>query len=159
MARRLAAASVIVLVGTICLAAADLTVSVSPRTDYATFRTFEVRSTLVNSARPEFDNPLVVKKLTATLRAALMSRGLHEANSRPDLVVDYVLTNEELNTAASRPRHPLRLFGVTFVVDIRAAGNPDPIWHGVFRDEDQDGSILVPRLLKGATKLVAKYPK
>jgi hypothetical protein len=155
--------AVVILAGVIlagvALTAADVTVTVSPHVDFSAFSSFAIHDTTVNSSRPEFDNALFVKKLSAIVRKALRSHGLREVSSQPDLVVDYVLTSEELDSGASRPRRPMRLTGTTLVVDIRAANESDPVWRGVYRDQDERALKLVQRAWTSASKMLSRFPR
>jgi hypothetical protein len=139
--------------------AADLSVGVVPQASLAAFHTFTLREAKVESARPEFDNPIFRNSFSQAIRDALRSRGLRQAASAPDLVVDYVLTNEDVSAAGSRPRAPRRTTKGTLVIDIRTPGGTAPVWRGTYRDEQLTGSELGPRLFTGARKLLDRYPK
>ena len=160
MRRRLAALCFGAVVLAVAVMAQDFVVNVAPLIDPSAFRTFAIRSGRVESARPEFDNPLLVKKLSSSIRAALTSRGLTETSDRPDLVVDYVLATEDINTISSEPpRGPLRLMKVSLVIDLMAGGTAAPVWRGVYRDEQKIGSRLVEKLPEAARELAAKFPR
>jgi hypothetical protein len=161
MCRFVAAATLGLLCCVAAVGAADLSVNVSPRANFAALRTFELREARIKSSRPEFDNELFVKKLNATIRAALLANGLREETTgRADVVVDYALTTEDINTVRSEPpRGPLRYTSSTLLIDVKLRGETDPVWRGVYRDEDAASTKLVDRFVDGAKKLVGRYPK
>jgi hypothetical protein len=142
----------------------DLSVQVDPGANLAAFSTFALGDGKVHSPRPELDNPLFVKKLGQTIRAALMARGLEETTGRPDLLVEYVVTGEDFSMSAPAlvrgmgPRS-VRFTEGTLVIDIFRPGQTQPIWRGVYRDDEQTGSRLVRKLPEDARKLIDRYPR
>ena len=164
MRRGLAVASACLLLGAVCFAADELSVTVDPRADFSLFKTFSLREGKIDSPRPELDNRLFVKKLSATIRAALVSRGLKESADRPDLVVDYVVIGEDINTTqrgmvrGAGPQ-PLRFTEATLVIDLTRPGDTAPVWRGTYRDDEKTGSKLVEKLPEDAKKLIDKYPR
>jgi hypothetical protein len=144
-------------------AADDIAVQVDPRIDLATIRTFSMRTPTVHSPRPELDNPLLVKLLSRTIRAALESRGLTESDT-PDVVVDVTLTSEDIALGApSRARglgpRPERFTEGTLVIDLTPPAGASPIWRGTYRDEERTGSRLVRKLPEDARKLIGRFPR
>jgi len=142
----------------------DLSVQVDPRADFSTFRTFALRNGKINSPRPELDNPLFVKKLGTTIRAALTAKGLKEAATSPDLVVDYTLTGDDISIGMPTPvrgvgPRPVRFTEGTLVIDITKPGDTSPVWRGVYRDDESTGSKLMQKLPEDAKKLIARYPR
>ena len=145
-------------------AADELSVSVDPKANFALFKTFSFRDRKIESARPELDNRLFVKKLESTVRTGLIAKGLTEAGSGPDLLVDLVLVGEDINTTArgmmrGMGPQPVRSTAGTLVIDMKRPGDRDPVWRGVYRDDEQTGSKLVQKLPDDARKLIEKYPK
>jgi len=163
--KRLCVATALALVASSTwLSADDLRIVVDPKADFSAFRTFAIGVTRTDSARPEIDNTLFEKKLTRTIRAALESRGLKHVQDRPDLVVDYAVTSEDVNTTQRGGGRgigpqPLRFTVGTLVIDMRTPGAQAPVWRGVYRDDEKTGSKLVQKLPDDAKKLIAKYPK
>ena len=162
--RRLAAVSVGLMLGVVCLAADDLTVNVDPRADFTLFKTFAVNEGTIDSPRPELDNPLFAKKLRTTIRAALTSRGLKQVTSQPDLLVDFIVTGEDINTTQRGGGRgigpqPLRFTQGTLVIDLTRPGETAPVWRGTYRDDEETGSKLVQSLPEDAKKLIDRYPK
>jgi hypothetical protein len=45
------------------------------------------------------------------------------------------------------------------VIDMKRPGDRDPVWRGVYRDDEQTGSKLVQKLPNDAKKLIERYPK
>jgi hypothetical protein len=142
----------------------DLSIQVDPRADFSTFRTFALRNGKINSPRPELDNPLFVKKLGTTIRTALVAKGLKETTTSPDLLVDYTLTGEDISIGMPTPARgvgprPVRFTEGTLVIDITKAGDTNPVWRGIYRDDESTGSKLMQKLPEDAKKLIARYPR
>ena len=148
-----------VVLATSLIAAADLSVGVAPQARLSAFHTFAIHDARIDSPRPEFDNSIFVNELTGTVRTALQARGFREAPGLADLIIDVVFTNEDASAAESRPRRPLRITRGTLVVDVRKPNVAEPLWRGTYRDEQATGSELGTRILKGAEKLVGRFPK
>jgi hypothetical protein len=145
-------------------AADELSVSVDPKANFALFKTFAFRDRKIDSNRPELDNRLFVKKLESTIRGNLLAKGLTEAGSGPDLLVDFTVAGEDVNTTSPPPMRgmgpqPVRFTAGTLVIDMKRPGDRDPVWRGVYRDDEQTGSKLVQKLPEDAKKLIDKYPK
>ena len=139
------------------LAADELSVTVDPKANFALFKTFAFRDRKIDSDRPELDNRLFIKKLESTVRTSLLAKGLTEAGSGPDLLVDLILTGEDVNTTVRYPGsgmglQPMRFTAGTLVIDMKRPGEPDPVWRGVYRDDEQTGSKLVQKLPDDAKK-------
>jgi hypothetical protein len=162
--RRFALATLLLLLTTGPVVADDMAVQVDPRADLSRFRTFAIRTPKVNSPRPELDNPLMVKGLGRTIRVALAARGLKEATTAPDLVVDYTLTSEDVALGVPTavrglgPR-PERYTEGTLVIDLIRPGDTNPVWRGTYRDDERTGSKLVQKLPEDARKLIGRYPQ
>ena len=130
-------------------------------TDFAMLRTFAIRNGQCDSPRPELDNPLYLKKLADTIRAALTARGLKETADRPDLFVDYRINGTELSTA-DQPSQRLR-GGVLYVegtvtLDLVRREPSLLVWEGIFHDTEDNGSKLARKLPMDVQKLLSKYP-
>lgn len=160
-----------VLVGlTVVILADESSVQADPTVDFSALRTFSFRVQQVQSRREELDNPLFLKKLAAAIRRGLISRGLTEIRDRPDLLVDFTITGEDFGDAERRLvrgirggpvaiRQPIRIAEGTLVIDVFKRDDTDPIWRGVYRDDERTGSKLTRKLPEDATQLIAKYPK
>jgi len=153
------------LIATVAVRAADdISVQVDPHADFSRFSTFAIRGTKINSPRPELDNPLFVKKLNTTVRTALGTRGLKEAADQPDLLVNIVLSGEDVSTTqrgAIRGAGPMPLMYTegTLTIELSRPGDPAPVWRGVYRDDEKTGSKLMAKLPDDARKLIDRYPK
>ena len=146
------------------IVADDMSVSVDPKARFDTFKTFAFRDRKIDSDRPELDNRLFIKKLESTIRAALRAKGLTEAGSGPDLFVDVHLAGQDISTTVQTPARvvgpqPLRIAAGMLVIDLSRPGETDPVWRGVYRDDEATGSKLVEKLPQDAGKLIDKYPK
>jgi hypothetical protein len=168
--RRLVATCAVLAVTTGTLIADESTVQSNPKTNFAVLRTFSFRAQQVDSRREELDNPLFLKKLAESIRQTLIAKGLTEATNRPDLLVDFIVTGEEFADAqrylirgvSGGPvavRRPVRITEGTLVIDVFKHDEADPVWRGVYRDDERTGSKLVQKLPADAKKLLAKYPK
>jgi hypothetical protein len=160
--RLLAAACVSLMLGAVRLSADDLNVVVDPKADFSKFRTFSFRVGKIESARPEIDNPLYAARMTKTIRAALATKGLKEIPDRPDLFVEYSIASEDVNTTQRGGGRgigpqPLRFTVGMLVIDMTRPGDHNPVWRGVYRDDEMTGSKLAQKLPEDAKKLIAKY--
>jgi hypothetical protein len=142
----------------------DWSVTQAPGIDLSAFKTFAVHDGTVDSGRPELDNPLFVKKLVKTIRAALEARGLKSSAAQADLVVDFTVRAEEFAVGERPPARglgpqPVRFTEGTLVIDVSRSGTPDPVWRGVYRDDENTGSRLMQKLPDDARKLIDRFPK
>lgn len=161
---RLVAACVVFLLGAAAVAADDLAVIADPNANFAEFKTFALRGQKIGSPRPELDNSLFVKKLSNTIRAALVERGLKEDAASPDLIVDYVLTGEDISLGVpglvrGAGPQPLRYTEGTLVIDLSRPADTMPVWRGTYRDDESTGSKLMQKIPEDAKKLLARYPQ
>ena len=148
----------------------ESSVQADPTTDFSVLRTFSFRVQQVRSRREELDNPLFLKKLAAAIRGGLIARGLTETRDRSDLLVDFTITGEDFGDAQRYMvrglrggpvaiRRPIRIAEGTLIIDIFRRDDADPIWRGVYRDDERTGSKLTQKLPQDAKQLIAKYPK
>ncbi len=155
---------------TVVVVADESSVQSDPAADFSALRTFAFRDQQVASRREELDNPLFLKKLTAAVRASLTAKGLTERADRPDVLVDVTVTGEEfgdverslirgLRGGPVRVSRPIRISEGTLVIDIYRRQDAEPIWRGVYRDDERTGSKLTYKLPEDAKRLLAKYPK
>lgn len=161
--------AVIVSLG-IAVSADESSVQADPSADFSRFRTFAFRAQQVQSRREELDNPLFLKKLARSIRDALMAKGLTETRDRPDLLVAFTVTGEEfadvqrslvrgIRGGAVAIRRPIRVSEGTLIIDMFRRDESEPIWRGVYRDDERVGSKLTYKLLEDAKRLLEKYPK
>ena len=170
MIRRFPAALCLVIGLNVLLVADESSVQSDPTADFSVLRTFTFRAQQVQSRREELDNPLFLKKLATAIRNALIAKGLTEARDRPDLLVDFTVTGQEFGDAERRlirgirgrpaaVRRPIRISEGTLVIDVVRRDDADPIWRGVYRDDEKTGSKLTYKLPEDAKKLLQEYPK
>lgn len=153
-----------VLMLSVGLFADDLNVQQDPRADLSGLSTFALRRVEIKSPRPELDNPLFAKKVVTTIRAALTARGLTETKATPELFVDVVLTGEDFSgiepgTGRGTGPRSVRYTEGTLVIDLTRPGHTNPVWRGVYRDDEETGSELVRKLPEDAKKLIDRYPR
>ena len=158
----LLAICVSVMASSAWLSADDLSVVVDPKADFSKLKTFAVRVGKIASNRPEIDNVLFAKRLTRTIRVALTAKGLKEVTGQPDLLVDYSIASEDINTTQRGGGRgigpqPLRFTVGMLVIDMTRPGDQNPVWRGVYRDDEMTGSKLFQKLPEDARKLIAKY--
>jgi len=94
--------AIVLSIGLTCLCAIaasadDRHVDFDQHTDFSTLKSFALHEGKVNSASPELNNPLLVRKVGDAIRAVLVSKGLTERSVDPDLIVDYAIAGEEFS--------------------------------------------------------------
>jgi hypothetical protein len=86
------------------------------------------------------------------------------------LLVDFTITGEDFGDAERRLvrgirggpvaiRQPIRIAEGTLVIDVFRRDETDPIWRGVYRDDERTGSKLTRKLPEDAKLLIGRYPK
>jgi hypothetical protein len=130
-------------------------------TEFSKLKTFAIRDGKCDSTRPELNNPLYLKRLAETIRAALTAKGMRETAGQPDIFVDYRVVGTEVSTA-DRPSERLRggvLFAQgTVTVDLVRRDPKLLVWEGIYHDDESNGSKLAQSLASDIRKLLAKYP-
>lgn len=171
MTGRISALACVLLVATVSVIADESSVQFDPKTDFSGLRTFAFRTQQVDSRREELDNALFIKKLATAIRQSLVARGLAESGGPSDLLVDFTVTGQEFGDAQRslvrgvgpggpvRITRPIRITEGTLVIDLIRRTDGEPIWRGVYRDDEQTGSKLVARLPDDAKTLVRQYPR
>ena len=159
-------------------AAADQIVDFDHEFDFSAARTFTLRNTTMGIDRPETRNPIVLQKITDTVRAALTARGLKETDSGADLVVDWKVSGQRYainqwghaipldqvpGERRPPPGNPWATLPESFVegllvVDLTARSSGLLVWRGVARNRDKSSSRLAQQLPVYTGKLVAGYP-
>lgn len=158
--------------------AADYIVDVDRQIDFSAQRTFSFRRALIQSERPELNSELVRSQITATVRAALLARGLRETAENADLLVDWTAGAQRFGINEWRnaipldsvpggrglpPGSPWRNLPEAFVdgmlaVDLSMRSSDLLVWRGVFRKREKSSGSLAHQLPAYATKLLAAYP-
>lgn len=168
-----------VLAALLCLpAAADQVVDFDHDIDFSTISTFALRNTTVGIDRPEIRNPLVLQKVTDTVRATLTARGLKETSSSADVIVDWTVSgqryainewghaiplDEVRGERRPPPGNPWRDLPESFVegvlvVDLSVQSSGLLIWRGVYRNREKSSGRLAQQLPSYVKKLVSGYP-
>jgi hypothetical protein len=143
------------------LVADEHSITFDEHTDFAKLRTFAIRNSRCDSTRPELNNPLYLKKLADTIRAALAAKGLKETADRPDLYVDFRISGMEVSTA-DEPNRRLRGGDLyvegTVTLDLVRREPSLLVWEGIFHDTEDNGSRLAQKFPADVKKLLSKYP-
>jgi hypothetical protein len=131
------------------------------QTDFSKLRTFAIGEGKCDSARPELNNPLYMKRLAETIRTGLTAKGMKETADNPDILVNYHIDGIEVSTA-DRPSERL-LGGVIFIrgtitVDLVRRDSKLLLWKGIYRDDEKNGPKLAQSLPSDIKKLLAQYP-
>ena len=174
---RVAALSVGLILCSALLFADDRNVDFDSQVDFSKIKTFKIRDGKVDSSRPELNNSLVLSKIKDAIRAALTSRGLKETSDRPDVSVDFNVSDTEFSVGpfgVARPIGPSRGRGgagrdpqstdpVAFiegslVIDLNAGEPGTLIWRGVYRDNEKNNTKFAQKLPDDARKLLSEYP-
>jgi hypothetical protein len=157
---------------------ADFIVDRDQQVDFTAQRTFSIRRTVIQSERPELNSELVRDQITATVRAALLARGLTEAAQDADLVVDWTAAGQRFginewrnaipldNVPGGRglpPNNAWRNLPEAFVdgmlaVDLSLRTSDLLVWRGVYRNREKSSGNLAHQLPAYAGKLLASYP-
>ena len=153
------------------LLADDRTILFDPEVDFSTFKTFALRDGTMDSQRPELNSAITIKKLTDTVRGALIGRGLKESPDPADLVVEYSVKAQDFGLGIFGRANPIGSRGrggaqastpdftdATLVIDLKAGDPRAMVWRGVYRDTESTAPKLADALPKHATKLLSEYP-
>ena len=159
------------------LAAEDHVIDFDHHADFAQFKTFAIHQGLVNSPRPELNNRLFVQMMTDAVGDRLSARGLTQATTSPDLLVEFTVTVSDISTTTGRrdivippgPREgratiipegpaPVRYVHGTLLLDLTARATGALVWRGTSQENQTYGTELVRRLAENVGKLVAEYP-
>ena len=160
------------------LLAADYIVDFDRQVDFSSQKTFAFRRTQIQSERPELNSELVRNQVTATVRAALLARGLREVSGEADLLVDWTADGQRFGINEWRNAIPLdnvpggrglppgnqwRNLPEAFVqgmlaVDLTLRSSDLLVWRGVYRNKEKGSAKLAHQLPAYATKLLAAYP-
>jgi len=130
-------------------------------TDFSRLTTFAIRDGKCDSSRPELNNPLYLKKLAETIRAALTDKGMKETSDQPDIFVDYRIAGTEVSTVdqpSERRRGGVLYAQGTVTVDVVRSNPRLLVWEGIYHDDESNGSKLAQSLPLDIKKLLSKYP-
>jgi hypothetical protein len=153
-------------------------VSFAAGTDFRSFSTFAIREGVIASDKLEINNRLFRQRLEASIRAALLKKGLKETSSNPHVWVTYAVRDKDVR-AVERIR-PTRIRGSgpagadiaavqtpvanpvlytegVLVIDVTNPSN-SLLWRGTLDDRAATAPKLSKQLSVDAGKLLAKYP-
>lgn len=159
-------------------AAGDYVVDLDRHLDFKTFRTFTLRGAHIAIDRPEINNPLIIERTTAAVRAALLARGLQEVADGADLRVDWSLRGQSffvnewghaiplidgVNRTPFQPRRgrrggPDAFTEGTLVIDMTQISTGLLVWRGVHREKQGEVAGIADKLPAYAKKMLARYP-
>jgi hypothetical protein len=159
----------------IVTAASD--VSFAAGTDFRSFNTFAIREGVIASDKLEINNRLFRQRLEASIRAALLKKGLKETSSNPHVWVTYSVRDKDVR-AVQRVR-PTRIRGGgpggpdvaietpmanpvlytegVLVIDFSNMSN-SLLWRGTLENRAANAPRLSKQLSEDARTLLAKYP-
>lgn len=140
---------------TVVLSADDRNVDFDRHTDFSTLKSFALHEGKVNSPNPELNNPLLVRKIGDAIRAALVSKGLRETASDPDLIVDYTIVGEDFSATRGGPA---AFSQGTLVIDLVKREPKMLVWRSVYRDKESSNAKLAQSLPRAVTKSFSGYP-
>jgi hypothetical protein len=153
-------------------------VSFAAGTDFRSLSTFAIREGVIASDKLEINNRLFRQRLEASIRAALLKKGLKETSSNPQVWVTYSVRDKDVR-AVERVR-PTRIRGSgptgadiaaiqtplanpvlytegVLVIDFSNMSN-SLLWRGTLENRAASAPQLSKRLSEDAGKLLAKYP-
>jgi len=160
--RRLVLVALFASAGWAVAASDDYSVQVDPHANFAVFKTFAQGDGKMQSARPELDNPLFMKRLGRAIHDAMIAQGFKEDIAKPDLRVTFSMKGEEVNTTQrgmGAGPVPVRYSIGTLQIEATRPGETSPVWRGIYKDDESTGSKLVVKLPEDAKKLIEKFPR
>ena len=165
------------------LRADDHNVDLDKSTDFSKLTRFMIRPGKIDSGRQELNNSIVIKKLSDAIRMALLSKGLIEVSTQPDVIVEFTASGVDYNIgpggianpiSASRgdrggsrgargpdgsgERGPVDFSIGTLVIDVTAAQPSRLIFRGVYHDNEKSSFKLGEKFPDDAKKLLSQYP-
>jgi len=164
------------------LRADDYNVDLDKSVDYSKLKTFLIRPGKMDSGRQELNNSLVLKKITDSIRAVLLSKGLTEVTAQPNVIVEFTVSGADYYVGPggiARPiaaslgnpgprgsrgpegsgeRDPVDFSIGTLVIDVNVTQPTRLIWRGVYHDNEDNSFKLGQKLPEDAKKLLSKYP-
>jgi hypothetical protein len=134
------------------LIADDRHVVFDEKIDFSSLKTFAIREGRSTTKTPELNNKLILKNIENAVRSDLVSKGMVETQSRPDIWINFTLGQD-------RRAGPSTVFdqGV-LVIDFMAGDTNDPVWHGVYSDPNSSPAKLATKLPGNVKKLLSPYP-
>ena len=122
------------------------------KVDFSTLKTFAIREGQATTTRPELNNNLIFKKVEEAIRSQLVTKGLKEAQDRPDVFVTFRLGED-------RRSGPSTVFDKgTLVIEVTSTANKSLVWQGVYTDENSSPAKVAQKLPDDVKKLFSEYP-
>lgn len=159
--------------------ASDHIIDFDHQVDFSAVRTFAMRGMAIRIDRPEVNSPLVQDRINASVRTALVARGLREVSGDADVIVDWTVSGQRFainewghaiplddvpGERRAPPGNPWRDLPESFVdgvlvVDLTAQASGLLVWRGVLRNRERGSARLAHSLPDHARRLLAGYPK
>jgi hypothetical protein len=149
------AALLAVLILTTAVLADDHHVEFDRYTDFSTIKTFALRQSRTDSARPELNNELLLSKISHAIRTELAKKGLEETTNNPDVAVDFRISSEEFRE--QRGGRADYIEG-TLIVDLIKRDSSILVWRAVYRDQEGNNLKLAQKLPGDVKKSFSEYP-
>lgn len=155
------------LIAGICACAQKITVEFDTAANFAKYKTFAIRSGVLNSRNPVLNGELVKKNLENSITRYLTAKGLMTTTGPSDLNVNYhfgsaVRTELEAYPAGWRGwgtaivRVPYT--EGTLVLDLRDPATRSLVWRSIAREDKGDPAKIEGKLDSMVKKSIAKYP-
>jgi len=131
--------------------------------DFSTFETFAIGPGAMSSDAPELDNAIARKGIADTIRAMLVKKKLAEGSSASaDLMVNWSMGAAPVRGSRAvtpgRPRRePFTYTKGTFVIEMTTRQS-HLVWHGTYRDDEDNPAKIAERLPKNIAKLLGEFP-
>ena len=138
-----------------------------PSTDFAKFKTFQIRQGQIETKAPELNSPLTRKKIEDSIRTQLVAKGLREVQNRPDLVVNFRFGAADQRQVASlaagrwgrgRRLETLRFTEGTLIVNLMDPDGRELVWRGIYRDDESSPGKISNKLPDDIKKLFSDFP-
>jgi Domain of unknown function (DUF4136) len=136
-------------------------VEADEKTDFTAFKTFAIREGRATSRKAEINNKLILKNIEEAIRSSLLSKGLTEAQDRPDLTVVFNLAEEGQRGVVGRGirhAHVVSQSEGTLVIEMSSRDASRLVWQGIYTDDEGNASKLAKNLPDDAKKLISQYP-
>lgn len=164
------------LVSGVAVAADSTDITFDRSADFRALKTFAIGQGRISSYKPEIDNRLFRQRMEASIRAALVKKGLTEVTESPDFTITYSVEDRDVS-AVERPGPtripgdgsgqgmPVRGPGPTpklstegsLVIDINSKVSA-LLWRGTVRNVEASGPRLSRKLSEDASKVLSKFP-
>lgn len=147
--------------------AQKVTVEFDRGADFSGYRTFAIRSGVLNSRNPALNSDLVKKRIEADIERYLTARGLTLVSGRSDLNVRYHFGSARRTQLET---YPAGWYGLgrrvvrvpysegTLVIDLRDPKTRSLVWRAIASEQKSDPSKIQGKLDDMVKKSFDKYP-